>query len=521
MRGRLKYLLGFSTFSALCMIVELIYASMGGGAVFPREKFGFRRYSHDSQVDECMGLVSAKDGIMAEWMESLRGVAVPNRSKLYFTPWKGTANKTLYERPRIYWSVDELDPNRKYLKWSQRATKEWGISNKYFFLVEYMYLAKVLNRTLLLPADCLDRSMPNHTQCAGPSCGLFTEINGLKAFPMEIMLDVTNPENRDVVFLATDAFLTMKATRPPHRHIVNQLVDPREPPVLVDSVAFMATDGEYLDYCRYSDFYYMSWIHPMRVVKAKEDDVIGLKELWGNHGGWLLGGLDEEKFLRSPNRIRFGSLEGFEQCVEIARKQTVPSRFVMDAAHWILANRWPGFAERGYGPKLCLHWRRGDFLEQSHGVVRDRWVEAVIWDGIDACHACEGEEGRDTLLITDEVEESELEKMRARNVTIMSDVFRELQMLSLPLLQHKNVQALISQVVCGSALGFAGLVSSSFSNRIANMRGDQLKSSFILDSHFEFDHLRDQPLRESCCEEVHQPRKIPRCDTDNMEERCN
>lgn len=93
--------------------------------------------------------------------------------------------------------------------------------------------------------------------------------------------------------------------------------------------------------------------------------------------------------------------------------------------------------------------------------------------------AVHAREKRDGISCSSAMKWSKLGKMRARNITIFSGVFCKLGMLGLPLLQHKHVQALISLAVCNSALGFAGLVSSSCSNCIANVRGDQLKTNLF------------------------------------------
>lgn len=487
-----------------------------------------------------------KDGIIRKWLESVRNQPPLEIDELSFTPWShspdggGTGefperNCTLFPRPRIYRSY-ELDPERKYLRWSRLASNTWGISNKYFFLLEYMHAANILNRTLILPEAVLDRSSGGGFHLCQDEdqrnyCHFFIKRDGIHAIPTELFIDVSAQPERSkvapkVIFMDVDDFHVLETTRATKRthpkswsqsHWALVFLQVFEPRILLDSIT-NRTGGifgrvEILDHCFFSFFDMMNWFFPMRYALRSERRVLDFKAYYSQEKGWILE-LDSVRFALIPNRFHFGSLDSYHQYVHLAQEFTVPSKFVQAAAHRVLALKWPAFSKRGYGPEMCLHWRRGDFATQwkeSDGLAGD-----ILAKGIDACRFQCGRD-LDVLVITDEVDPNRLDEMRAMNITLLDDVFAETGLMDLPLMAHLNVRALVSQMVCGSALGFAGITQSSFSNRIMSMRGDHFKSTllnFLVIRFFPQWYVRNfhyKVIEDICCKKVFEPTKKPIC----------
>lgn len=476
--------------------------------------------------NRCGEVKMEQEGILPEWLRSIRDQDPPSIDRLYFTPWSGDGeNGTLFRRPRIYTAVDQLDNETLYLKWSHFASDQWGTSNKYFFILEYMYAAALLGRTLILPEYCIDRSSNALHQCDEENrrefCRLFVQRDGIAALPTELLMNISAlsddsnaSSSPSVIFMSLEAFDALKVTQATEQiqastpsGFIAWLKRLRPPTVLIDTVVSERGDAvDYLGFRFLHDFYMMNWFYRPVFKRARRSQIVDLKKTFGRDPAWILG-LDDVRFGHYPTRIHFGSPQTYRNYIHIAQTYTVPNEFVMAVAHRILAKQWPGFAARGYGPKLCIHWRRGDFATQWKW--RMNHMERGLVDGIESCHARCGERNN-TLIITDETDGTKLDEMRARNVTIIDDLFVEFGLTELPLLAHKNVRGLISQVVCGTALGFAGLKQSSFSNRIVNMRGDGLKSQLFSLSIDPFSSPR-QVLESVSCEKVFLPAESSCC----------
>lgn len=358
-----------------------------------------------------------------------------------------------------------LSESDKFLSHFTHLVNLWGFNNKMFFLRENLFAAHTINRTLLLPAYIITH---NRFACLNSSiCSeFFQQEDERHRIPLGLFFNLRVLSQYNAVV----AQLDKPGVYAPQYGVNHKWID-RIPPT-----------KRYVDWCPGYLWFNMDNTYKMTVQKDPEGERKKLTGLLEEFGDVDSQGLDisEARVWGTQRSLKFSSRDAYEAHRRLSRAAFQPSDLIVALA----ARVYSSLNMRRSSMSMCVHWRRGDFVEldfdpitqkKKAEMLAKRQLEELL-RGFEVCEQCGVKE---RILITNEADETLLDAIRGSGVLLTKDFLDAYDMKRFPPLAFGDFRGVVEQLICASATIFVGTSRSSMSGQILNLRGGSAYSRML------------------------------------------